>query len=624
MENGKNKTAENLNNFLSKIQKILNSSYDSIFTFGNRPRNLTTKLLPNIKSNYAVSIKADGLRCFLYYDEYIYSIFNPFKLTKITKVDFKDIYLLDCEYIKELDEYYIFDILIYKNQNVLNYNLKERIKLIGTDLLNDKIKLKEIYNLDNNGDIFKISKKIYQKKYTYDIDGIIYTPIYEPYYNNFIYKWKQLIQQTIDFLIREIKSEQNLDGVKKYNLFVSSNNENVKNKLLRNKNYLSLFPFITKNNNYFPSYFSPSPIATIKVNLVKNKGHYYGNHNNILIKDNIIVEFYYDTTESKEELKWKPHRFRLDKTEGYLKNYANNIYDEQKGPNSWNTSMNIFNYIKNPIDENILFGNKNIEDDYYLDIKKKGLDFNLYRYNNYIKTYLYNKYLKKGDKILDLAGGRGGDIHKMKNSNYILHIDIVNKLLEEAEKRYNNLNTKTNINFLKFNLLGNQINKIDKIKKNKNIDKFDLITCQFAFHYLCKNKKTINFIVDIISSNLKKDGIFMMTGYDGKLIFDLLKNKDYIDYQYKNTVFAKIIKKYDDISFKNYGQLISVYVEKIGIPQDEYLINFEYLTKEFKKHNILIVEDNNFKNKLSDYNKKFSQDELNYIELHKYVVFKKN
>ena len=116
----------------------------------------------------------------------------------------------------------------------------------------------------------------------------------------------------------------------------------------------------------------------------------------------------------------------------------------------------------------------------------------------------------------------------------------------------------------------------------------------------------------------------MMTGYDGKLIFDLLKNKDYIDYQYKNTVFAKIIKKYDDISFKNYGQLISVYVEKIGIPQDEYLINFEYLTKEFKKHNILIVEDNNFKNKLSDYNKKFSQDELNYIELHKYVVFKKN
>ena len=173
---------------------------------------------------------------------------------------------------------------------------------------------------------------------------------------------------------------------------------------------------------------------------------------------------------------------------------------------------------------------------------KEGLKINLYKYNNYIKNYLYNKYLKKGDKILDLAGGRGGDLYKIKNSNYILHIDIVNKLLEEAKNRYKNMNTKTNINFLKFNLLGDNINKINKIKKNKNINNFDIITCQFAFHYLCKNKQTINFIIDIISNNLKKDGIFMMTGYDGKIIFDLLKNKDYIEYKYNNTVFAKIIK----------------------------------------------------------------------------------
>ena len=125
--------------FLSKIQKILNSTDDTINTLGNRPKNLTSKLLQIIKSNYAASIKADGLRCFLYYDKYIYSIFNPFNITKLTKTEFKDTYLLDCEYIKELDEYYVFDILIYKNQNVINYTLKERIKLISTDLLNDKI-----------------------------------------------------------------------------------------------------------------------------------------------------------------------------------------------------------------------------------------------------------------------------------------------------------------------------------------------------------------------------------------------------------------------------------------------------------------------------------------------------
>ena len=84
-----------------EIQKILNT------TIGNRPVNLTNELLPMIKSNYAVSIKADGVRCFLYYDEFIYSITTKLYETK------KKGYLLDCEYIEKLDTYYVFDILIH-------------------------------------------------------------------------------------------------------------------------------------------------------------------------------------------------------------------------------------------------------------------------------------------------------------------------------------------------------------------------------------------------------------------------------------------------------------------------------------------------------------------------------
>ena len=612
----------NTANILFNIKKILNTENNSINTIGNRPKNLTNYLLPMIQSNYSVSIKADGLRCFLYYEKYIYSIFNTFEVKNISKTKIKDICLVDCEYIPELDKYYIFDILIYKNEDVTGYTLKERIELLNKDFLTDKIKLKDIYNLDNKGNIFELSKKMYNNKFEYETDGLIYTPIYEPYHNNYIYKWKPLKQQTIDFLIREIKS---IDETKKYYLFVSSNAQNIKKRLLNDKVYKDLFPFITENNNYYPSYFSPSQIATIKVKIVEKNGNKYGNYNNIIIKDNTIVEFYYDTEETNEEMKWKPYKFRMDKTKGYLENYSNQIYDVSKGPNSWNTAISVFNYIKNPIDENVLFGNKNIENNYYLDIKKKGLKINLYSYNNYIKSLLYKKYLKTGDKILDLAGGRGGDLHKMKNSNYILHIDIVNKLLEEAKNRFKKIDTKTKIDFLKFNLLGDNLNKINKIKKNKNVEYFDIITCQFAFHYLCKSKETIQFMIDIISKNLKKDGLFIMTGYDGKSIFDLLTNKDYIDYKYKDNVFAKIIKKYEK-TFKNYGQMINVYVEKIGIPQDEFLINFDYITKEFKKKNIVVQEENSFthhiKEYIAEYNKQLTDDEIKYIDLHKYIVYK--
>ena len=35
---------------------------------------------------------------------------------------------------------------------------------------------------------------------------------------------------------------------------------------------------------------------------------------------------------------------------------------------------------------------------------------------------------------------------------------------------------------------------------------FDVISCQFAFHYMCENKKSIDFITQIITDNLKDDG----------------------------------------------------------------------------------------------------------------------
>jgi len=280
--------------------------------------------------------------------------------------------------------------------------------------------------------------------------------------------------------------------------------------------------------------------------------------------------------------------------------------------------MSIQNYINNPIDKNVLFGKKEITDDYYINVKRRGLKIPLYKYNNYIKKSLYKKYLKKDYNVLDLAGGRGGDLYKIKESKYVLHINKVDKLLKEAKNRFNRMNNKPDIDFLQFDLLGNNINKIDKLKKVKE---FDLITCQFAFHYLCKDKKSIDFILKIINDNLKKGGIFMLTGYDGKLIFDLLKESKNKDFRYNNRLFARIVKKYEDNKFKNYGQKINVTIEKIGIPQDEFLINFDYLKKKLK--NFKIKEENNFGENIKNFNKKLSEEEIHYIKLHKYIVFVK-
>ena len=96
------------------------------------------------------------------------------------------------------------------------------------------------------------------------------------------------------------------------------------------------------------------------------------------------------------------------------------------------------------------------------------------------------------------------------------------------------------------------------------------------------------------------------------------KNKDF---RYNNKLFARIVKKYGEKKFKNYGQKINVTIEKIGVPQDEFLINFDYLKKKLK--NFKIKEENNFGENIKSFNKKLSEEEINYIKLHKYIVFVK-
>ena len=190
---------------LNYIQNTLsNKISNSVNTFGNRPKNLTKENIQLIKDNYVCSIKADGLRCFLYYnDNKIYSILHPFEVKEIGKIKNKNTYLLDCEYISDLKKYYVFDALISEGKDITNLSLVKRLSLIPKDLLTKDIVMKDILNLKNDKDIFKLSEKIFNKKYPYEIDGIVYTPIYEKYNSKNILKWKPLHDQTIDFLIRE-------------------------------------------------------------------------------------------------------------------------------------------------------------------------------------------------------------------------------------------------------------------------------------------------------------------------------------------------------------------------------------------------------------------------------------
>jgi len=136
------------------------------------------------KKPYAVTEKADGER-FLLFENHLIS-------RKMDVIPFSHIgygTMVDGELVG--DTFYAFDILFMDGVDVRSKNLRERLKLLKTL----GIPVKKFYFYD----IYKASGHIWDNRnnFPYDLDGLIFTPVDEPYYNKNIYKWKD--RHTIDF-----------------------------------------------------------------------------------------------------------------------------------------------------------------------------------------------------------------------------------------------------------------------------------------------------------------------------------------------------------------------------------------------------------------------------------------
>lgn len=263
--------------------------------------------------------------------------------------------------------------------------------------------------------------------------------------------------------------------------------------------------------------------------------------------------------------------------------------------------------------------------------QERGEEIQLYRFNNFVKRYLYQKYVKKGDRVLELAGGRGGDIGKIMNRNvdYVLFTNRDLEALEEAKRRLIEIQKRTgkklNIDFVELDFLNaNLPKKLDKWQPAS----FDVISSQFAFHYALRDMTTFKNIVGLIDYFLKSGGYFIITSFDGELVYqrlNLRKSKNLI-FNIGEKTFAEIKKAWTgEKEMQNLGQAIDVFVEKIGVWHQEYLVNFRFLTKYFEKMGYKIVEEENFVERLKTYRdaKYLTPAEKEYIRLHKYLVLQK-
>ena len=524
-------------------------------------------------------------------------------------------------------------------------------------------------------------------------------------------KWKPEKYNSIDFLVTTKKSEGGEDLLTP--IFQDGKNMETNNQLQfyktivlrcgyneKNHGYLNpcqsllddKVPKNTGESDYKPVQFYPTEPSDSNAGIVNilttkdSKGMYVmkTTENEDLVQDNTVVEFYYDKSRP-EGWRWIPLRVRYDKTSEYRTT-------GRKFGNDYSIANDNWHSIHHPVTEQMIFHGMDIptslevdESVYYNTTLRNNLQSMRDFHNLYVKKTLIASVSKKGYNLIDYACGKAGDLPKWMycNLSFVFGIDISKDNLENRKNgccaRY--LNEKARHHKILGALFVNG-NSAENIKsgeamldaKSKLITKavfgeiqdkgldgmvhryfgvgrdgFDISSCQFATHYFFRNKSTLHNFLRNVSECTRIGGHFIGTCYDGRQIFNELRDRDMDGsvsiYDKSNVKIWSIVKKYDEEEFlddeTSLGYEILVYQESINKFIPEFLVNFEYLKQImiFYGFSLITKEEANevglpdgsdmFRQLYSDMldkreGKRMNENEKKISFLNRYFVFRKN
>ena len=341
--------------------------------------------------------------------------------------------------------------------------------------------------------------------------------------------------------------------------------------------------------------------------------------------DNTIVEFRYDL-EREEGWRWVPLRVRHDKTSKLLRG-------EKEYGNSYNTCNENWKTIHptGRITEDMIRTGQDIPDivisgdKYYNTPTGKFKTESMKHFHNlYVKKLLISSVSKPSDIFIDFACGKAGDLSKWIYSklSFVFGVDLSKDNLENRldgacarflRERMKNksmpyalfVNGNSSLNIKDGTAMlsdkGKQITNAVFGKGSKDsekigkgvarqygiaVDGFNVSSCQFALHYFFQSPETLKEFVKNVAECTRVNGYFIGTCYDGKLVFNKLRDiekGDSVRIIEDGKKLWEIVKQYDNEVFEDdsssIGYKIDVFQESINQVILEYLVNFDYFNR---------------------------------------------
>lgn len=360
-------------------------------------------------------------------------------------------------------------------------------------------------------------------------------------------------------------------------------------------------------------------------------------------EENMIVEFRYDGSR-KGAWRWIPLRVRYDKTAQMNASAGGGGFRKKKQSfgNDFVTANSNWYSIHKPITEDMLSTGENIpnaeslgEDVYYNRRSSESTTRGLRDFHNlYVKMRLVSGTSNRKDTLIDFAVGKAGDLSKWRASKlgFVFGVDVskdnIMNRSDGACARYLGEASKYGGMFDALFLHGNSARNIrsgDAFDGHKekmiaravfgegpkvradlgtNVYKaygiaqegFNISSCQFALHYFFENVRSMHNFVRNVAECTRVGGIFVGTCWDGKSVFNLLRNKscgDSFSISRYGTRVLQITKMYDYTAFPDdelsLGYSVSVFQESIGQHIVEYLVNFDFFKRVMENYGFVLM-----------------------------------
>jgi len=554
-------------------------------------------------------------------------------------------------------------------------------------LIGNKIPLtikEKTFYISSKEKIFKncniILSNVADQLFEYETDGLIFTPsntgvgsdrvgeILPPTKTTWMksFKWKPPEFNTVDFLVTTKKTESGEDFIG--NIFEDGTNMHDATQLTQYKTLVLRVGFSerthgylnpcedviqghlpTKHSSYDRNRYKPVPFYP-----TDPTPKYPGYLCNVLLKrdrqnvdymmiedekdtftDGTIVEFRYDMS-MEAGWQWIPIRVRKKKTAEYRAG-KNNF------GNAYHVANSVWRSIHNPVNESMIrtgadIPNELVEDDVYYNRKSDSTITRALRdfHNLFVKRILILSVANRGDTLIDMTVGKGGDFPKWiaAKLSFVFGLDIhpdnIQNRMDGACARFLNyrkkwktmpmalfvsgnsaLNIRGNGNLACFTDKGKQITRAvfgegpkDEAKLGAGVykqygkgrDGFDIVSNQFSIHYFFENKTTLNGFLRNVSECCKVGGYFIGTSYDGTKVYRALENKklgESIKITQGGRKMWEITKQYDSDTFDNnescLGYQVDVYQETINKVFPEYLVNYDYLIRLMEQYGFALL-----------------------------------